>query len=305
MKPRLSIGLPVYNGEPYFSQSMEALLSQDWGDFELLISDNASTDGTPDAAASFARRDRRVRFMRQPVNLGAAPNFNVVFHMASAPLFKWACADDTLAAGFLGRAVAELDAHPEAVICYGQISLIDGEGNSLGAYSQNLDLRDPDEAARFRTARDFRGLMNVFQGITRTAALSRTRLMQPFPGTDEHLMVAVSMHGTFRELQIPMLLRRMHGSAASANRTIEGRQLHLDPSAKGRRHMDNWRRSSEHLRAVLHAPLSLRRRLRLLGVVLKGMATQPNRTALRWELTGAGRDMISRLLHRRPPAAQH
>jgi len=146
--------------------------------------------------------------------------------------------------------------------------------------------------------------MNVFQGITRTAALRRTRLMQPFPGTDEHLMVAVSMHGTFRELPIPMLSRRMHGAAASADRTVEGRQIHLNPSAKGRRHMDNWRRSTEHLRAVLRAPLSLPRRARLLAVVLKGMATQPNRNALRWELTGAGRDVVSRLLHRRPPAPQ-
>jgi hypothetical protein len=94
----------------------------------------------------------------------------------------------------------------------------------------------------------------------------------------------------------------MHAGAASANRTIEGRQLHLNPATRGRLHLDAWRRSTEQLRAAWRAPLSFHRRTRLVRVVLKAMIA--NRHALRWELTGAGRTVLARLLGRRPTAPQ-
>ena len=86
--PRLSIGLPVYNGENYLAESLEALLGQSYEDFELIISDNASTDGTADICRRYAKQDSRIRYIRQPHNIGCAPNHNFVIEQARGELFK-------------------------------------------------------------------------------------------------------------------------------------------------------------------------------------------------------------------------
>jgi len=88
--PRLSIGLPVYNGENHLPESIEALLGQSYGDFELIISDNASTDSTPDICHGYGRQDSRIRYIRQPRDIGRVPNHNFLIEQARGELFKWA-----------------------------------------------------------------------------------------------------------------------------------------------------------------------------------------------------------------------
>ena len=80
--PTLSVGLPVYNGERYLAESLDALLAQTYADFELIISDNASTDGTAEICREYAARDPRIRYVRQPVNVGAGPNHNLLVPLA-------------------------------------------------------------------------------------------------------------------------------------------------------------------------------------------------------------------------------
>ena len=112
--PRLSIGLPVYNGENYLAESIEALLGQSYQDFELIISDNASTDGTDGISRRYAKQDSRVRYIRHQRNIGLAPNHNFVFRQSRGEFFKWAASDDLYARDLLralcrrpGRASAE------------------------------------------------------------------------------------------------------------------------------------------------------------------------------------------------------
>jgi len=95
--PRLSIGLAVYNGENYLAESLDALLGQSYDDFELIISDNASTDGTADICRRYEKQDSRIRYIRQPLNIGLAPNHNFVFRQSRGELFKWASHDDLYA----------------------------------------------------------------------------------------------------------------------------------------------------------------------------------------------------------------
>src|SRR5687768_13155946 len=116
--PPLSIGLPVYNGEDYLEQSVDALLGQTFGDFELLLCSNASTDATDEICRRYERDDERVRFIRQPVNVGAAPNHMHVFHEARAPLFKWASGDDLYARDLLERCVQLLRDRPDVVLSH-------------------------------------------------------------------------------------------------------------------------------------------------------------------------------------------
>lgn len=113
--PSVSIGLPVYNGERSIGHAIVALLAQSYGDFELIISDNASTDGTEAICRTLAAQDSRVRYFRQPRNLGATGNFRFVLDQARGRYYMWAAADDLRSPDFLSENVAFLEAHPEYV----------------------------------------------------------------------------------------------------------------------------------------------------------------------------------------------
>ena len=126
--PRLSIGLPVYNGENYLAESLDALLGQTYEDFELIISDNASTDGTADICHSYAKQDSRIRYIRQRQNIGCAPNHNYLVDEARGELFKWASDDDLYARDMIRLCVEALDEKPDVVLAHPWTAFIDSSG---------------------------------------------------------------------------------------------------------------------------------------------------------------------------------
>ena len=112
--PRVSIGLPVFNGERYLVSTIDSILAQRFTDFELIVSDNASTDRTGEICRDYAHRDPRVRYFRNERNLGVGPNYDGCFHRARGTYFKWASNDDLLAPTYLLKAVASLVSSPDA-----------------------------------------------------------------------------------------------------------------------------------------------------------------------------------------------
>src|ERR1035438_9843576 len=100
--PRVSIGLPVYNGENYLDPALNSILRQDYSDLELIISDNASTDATGNICREYAAKDPRIRYYRNETNIGASANFNCLVKLARGEYFKWAAHDDVHLQGFLG-----------------------------------------------------------------------------------------------------------------------------------------------------------------------------------------------------------
>ncbi len=113
--PRVSIGMPVFNGENTIGRAIDSILAQTFTDFELIISDNASTDGTELVCRGYAEKDKRIRYVRQPQNRGALENFNFVLDQAVGELFMWAAADDCRSLDYLEKNVEFLDGHPEYV----------------------------------------------------------------------------------------------------------------------------------------------------------------------------------------------
>jgi glycosyltransferase involved in cell wall biosynthesis len=103
--PKVTIGVPVYNGEKYLAAALDTLLAQSFEDFELIISDNASTDCTEEIARAYAARDGRVRYERSGANRGCAWNHNRVFALARGRYFRWAAHDDLCAPTLLARTV--------------------------------------------------------------------------------------------------------------------------------------------------------------------------------------------------------
>ena len=117
-KPRVSIGLPVYNGEAHIEEAISSILAQSYRDFELVISDNGSKDKTQQICSEYAKRDRRIFYYRFEKNIGAARNFNRVFDLSSGEFFKWAASDDVIAPEYLSKCLSVLEQNPSVVLVH-------------------------------------------------------------------------------------------------------------------------------------------------------------------------------------------
>ena len=149
--PRLSIGLPVYNGQDYLAESLDALLGQSYAEFELIISDNASTDGTAEICRQYQQQDTRIRYLRQPRNIGAAPNHTFVFEQSRGELFKWAAADDLYARDLIESCVEALDEHPDVVLAHSWTAAVDSQGTVTQALEYPLATDSRHTPDRFRS----------------------------------------------------------------------------------------------------------------------------------------------------------
>ena len=116
--PRVSIGMPVFNGEPFIRKALDSLLAQTHTDFELIISDNASTDATAEICKEYAEKDGRIRYIRQPKNMEALSNFNFVLDQARSEYFMWAAADDIWHKNFLSKSFNYINNHGDIGVVF-------------------------------------------------------------------------------------------------------------------------------------------------------------------------------------------
>jgi glycosyltransferase involved in cell wall biosynthesis len=292
--PRVSIGIPVYNTARFLRASLDALLAQSFIDFELIISDNASTDETPEICGEYAAKDRRIKYLRNHSNLGAAYNYNRVFQAATAPYFKWAAADDLCAPDFIARCVEVLDRDPWVVLCYPKTILIDERDRILGAPADSLHLTSPNPVARFVRCLASLRLCNAVMGLIRSSVLAKTALIGPYPGSDVVLLAELSLHGKFHELPDPLFFRRFHPGAASNASSLASTQEFIAPRTRGRLFMRTWRHHYEYLAAIRRAPLSPTDRFRL-GYTVIRHAISARRTLFH-EVSEALGDLGARVL---------
>lgn len=271
--PRLSIGLPVFNGAKTLEPTIQGLLEQSFGDFELIIADNASTDDTERIARGFAAADPRVRYHRNPANVGLAANFNSVFALARGELFKWATADDVCLPEYLAACVAVLDAHPDVVLAYGKAQFIDAEGRTLPITDPGWHLPQESSADRFRQVLASGHWVNSLVGVIRTSALAQTRLLPNYPGGDYALLGELSLLGKLVEVPEVLYLRRLHdGSMSQQPREPEWLARHWGHHLSAA--MPQWARSRDHLGTIFHADLPLPRKLGLVVRLLRQMGWQ-------------------------------
>src|SRR5215475_428184 len=225
--PRLTVGLPVYNGERYLAESLDALLGQTFTDFELIISDNASTDGTPDICRRYEKEDPRVRYVRQPRNIGLAPNHNFVVEQARGKLFKWAANDDLYARDLLERCVDALDKYPHVVLAHSWTAKIDGSGNVLEALEYPLATASPRVPERFRSMLFDSGGDDDY-GVIRTEVLRRTAMKESYHHADRTIVAELSLHGAFYQVPDWLYFRRDH-PGQSGRATMRNRCAIMDP----------------------------------------------------------------------------
>ena len=146
----MTVGVPVYNGQRYLARALDSLLAQTFDDFEIVLCDNASEDRTAEICAAYAARDPRIRFHRNPQNLGLVRNFNRTFELAKGTYFKWASHDDWHARESLELTVKALEANPDAALCGTGVSIVDEDGIEYDRWTPPGDLRLPEPHQRLR-----------------------------------------------------------------------------------------------------------------------------------------------------------
>lgn len=248
MNPRVSIGLPVYNGENFLRCALESILAQNYTDFEVIISDNASEDATQEICQSFAEKDQRIRYYRNPTNLGLFKNFNQVFELSKGKYFQWMAHDDLLAPEFLSKTVPILDKDDTIVICYAQEIQVDVEGKPIGM------LGYPSRANSEITRERLRDVLFVppvsVSGLIRSEALRKTRLHLEFIGSDWNLALELALLGRFYEVPERLYLRRSHPQESIKLFPKHERMAYSCPSKAKQIYFPMWRQTFEYFRSV-------------------------------------------------------
>jgi glycosyltransferase involved in cell wall biosynthesis len=262
--PKLSIGLPVYNGEEFLPQALDCLLAQSFRDFEVIISDNASTDRTTQICRDYAARDGRIRYFRSELNLGALPNFNRTFELSAAPFFKWAAHDDLYDSTYLEGCMRLLAEDPTLVLAHSATAFIGDDGQPFPFDPDTGTYVDPRTGARRRpdsptigdspiAAERFRQVLALARwgshmfGVIRRPALRQTQLLPSFAGSDRAMLAELTLLGRFRCIPERLFFKRFHARASWA---LDQRELKSFLSNEGKA----YSRRARQLKAYFGAP---------------------------------------------------
>lgn len=276
--PRVSIGLPVRNGEQYITQAIESLLTQSFTDFELIICDNASTDKTAQICAAYHERDRRVRFCRNERDLGISGNFNKVFTLARGQYFKWAAADDICLPGLVASCVTALDEDATVVLAYTRTRFIDKHGTFLSIEDPGWNLTSDMPHERLHKVLVSRHLVNLFYGLIRADSLSKTRMFPTYPGGDYRLIAELALQGRIVEIADSQFLRRLHDGSVT-QQFIKARVTNgFYPISRQRVRSPTWQLEKDLWVTALKAEIELRHKWQLSYAVAKRLYWS------RWEI---------------------
>jgi glycosyltransferase involved in cell wall biosynthesis len=267
--PLVSIGVPVFNAERFLPRALDSLVSQTLTDFELIISDNASTDRTPEICEEYLRRDPRIRYIRQPVNIGAPRNWNAVVHEACGVFFKWASGTDYCAAEMLEKCIEVMQADPGIALCYGKTQLVDEHEQPIELYEHDRSFNQSDPSERFAQVLSRLWMNNMQSGVFRLDTLRRTRLDRLYPTGDLVLMAELALYGRFHMIDEVLLFRRHTQNTFTAMLTPLERQQVYEPEATAPVRFIAARRYLDYFFSISRAPIPLTERLRAYKAALR------------------------------------
>jgi glycosyltransferase involved in cell wall biosynthesis len=256
--PKVSFGLPVFNGGSMVSEVIDSILAQTFRDFELVIFDNASTDSTEATCRDYARRDSRIRYARGHVNRGAQYSHNQVVRLSHGEYFNFAGHDDKFAPRFLERCVEVLDTRPEIVLCFCNFDVIDESGALLWPGTPTPRLLQLNPAHRLRDFWRAPPVSQIDYGLIRRSALEKTELHQDWYGSDRALILDLVLLGGFERLDETLFFSREHkGRSGYQGEGINRNWApHLRTQSEG-----YWRRLKHVCRMVRRPHLSRSERI--------------------------------------------
>lgn len=286
--PLVSIGLPVFNGEAFLDEAIRAAMTQSFEDFELMLCDNASTDGTREICAEWSAKDARIRWARSEVHTGAASNFNRSFGLARGQYFRWAAHDDLTEPTYLERCVDLLRNDNSIVLAHSQMIEIDEQGRKTRDLDWPIkDASHSDPAKRFAGAIALdHGCFDVF-GLIRKSALAKTRLIAPYLGSDRVLLAELALQGRLVRDENVLFQSREHPQRSIRMRSDAAREQWFAAGRPNTKFRPNWRRLAAVRDAVKQADLGFGLRMRCQAEIAKWSLKQ--RGSLYREVVGRGR----------------
>lgn len=269
--PLVSIGLPIFNGEKFVREAIDSILAQTFTDFELIITDNASSDRTEIICREYAAQDSRIRYYRNKTNIGGCNNHNLTFELSRGKYFCWTAHDDMCDRQMLAKYVKVLENNPSVVLCYSQIMVINESQEHLGMYEFEV-ARSTKPYKRFRDlAQDH--TVNMIYGLIRADILRQTQLQPNYPESDLVFLAELSLYGQFYQLSHPLYYRRVHPDqsvflykdryqrlAWCNSKTREIQQYPMIEAVQNYFYY-HWLQFSHCFLAIARAPLSIKERV--------------------------------------------
>src|SRR5260370_13995928 len=281
--PLLSIGLFVYNGERFLGETLDSIVNQTFTDFELIISDNASTDRTAEISQAYARRDSRIRYYRGEKNMGAGWNLRRVYELATGKYFKWAAADDILEPEFLQRCVEALETDPDRVVAYAETKEVDENGAFIKNYVMPVRADSNDPVTRFREMLLTGHMCYQIFGVMRMSALRQLPPQGSYVNSDAVLLAQMSLLGRFYEVPEHLFISRRHIGQSSTILPVRLAQPRFrltnryctlpcpewwDPAKPRALTFPEFRQLREYFLSIYRAPLGARQKLRCYFMLL-------------------------------------
>lgn len=308
LAPRVSIGMPVYNGARYIKEAIDSLLTQTYADFELIISDNASTDSTPDIIKEYAQKDHRIRYYRNEKNLGLSANLNRVYELACGEYFMVAHHDDVRAPEYLERCLEILNNDSDSVVCYTKTQDIDESGNHVDRTDPPLKIDASGSLERFRDLIRMDHICEPDFGLMRVSFLRRTKLYGDYADSDRVLLAELGLYGKLHQIPETLFYRRVHSLQSTEKYPDRQSRTGLfNPAKIGKIVFPHFREFVEYLSVVNRVPLPWCERLGCYWELAKWLKV--NRRRLKSDLIYAFiqvvRPVYRTLVPRKPIEAQN
>ena len=267
LEPSVSIGLPVYNGEEFLEEALASVAAQTFSDYELIISDNASTDGTQAIAERHAARDPRIRYFRNPTNIGGDLNYYRCIVLSRGRYFLGIAHDDRLDPEYLRQVVEVMDADSSVVFCHTRANQIDASGEVVGAYEGRPFSDSPRPPERFRDAIGLRPVI-AHLGMMRMSVVRQMPPLLAYPASDAYWQAEFALRGRLIELPDTLFYRRIH-KRSGGTIPLHERIRWSDPSKAGAVIFPAWRRPAEYARSVMRVPLTLPQRTECMAEIAR------------------------------------
>jgi glycosyltransferase involved in cell wall biosynthesis len=275
--PLLSIGMPVYNGERFLAKALDSLLAQTFSDFELIISDNASSDATESICRSYAERDPRIQYSRNAENMGAGWNVRRVYSLARGKYFKWHAHDDFCEPTLFEKCVTALEQNPELVLVQSKVRVLDENGVFVEDYEWPMRTESSDPVTRFRDLLLNDHLCFQIFGVIRMEALKQLPPQGSYVNSDGVLLAQLGLLGPYYEVPERLFINTRHSGQSS--KTVPTRVKHSglrltrrygtlpspewwDPKLTKKLTFPEWRQLKEYTASIQRAPLPLSEKLR-------------------------------------------
>ncbi|WP_405234358.1 glycosyltransferase family 2 protein [Lentisalinibacter salinarum] len=266
---RVTIGVPVFNGENWLAATVNSVLDQTFADLKVVICDNASTDGSAEIASALVKQDERITYHRNQENVGVFRNFDRAFELSDSEFFKWCAVGDLIDKSFVARAVEALDRRQDAVLAYSQTELFGEFSDKPEIQDVEMELDVPDAVARYRAYFGNCRLNNLFHGLIRSDALSRTGLNKRFRGSDQCVVAALLLRGPFVRLGGKLLYRRVDVDTSTARKSASELRDFFSSDLRALDQLPTWKFQLQLFVDLLRSPLRYSEKLTLVKFLIK------------------------------------